>query len=93
MWKAILLMLSHGCPTGRQTFGKFSFTFSNTRELSSSINVAFHHEVRSANSTVDTLAKQGLRRSLFGWVLLRNWQLDGRIMLLYPIVFVTFHSS
>lgn len=46
---------------------KFQFYFNDTRELSASINVSFHHEVRSANSLADRLAKQGVER-LSPWV-------------------------
>ena len=36
---------------------KFQFIFNEIRGLSSSINVVFSHEVRSANSMADSLAK------------------------------------
>ena len=39
---------------------KFQFHFIEIRKLSSSINVAFQHDVRSTNSMVDVLAKQGV---------------------------------
>lgn len=32
-------------------------------DLSSSLEVAFHHEVRSANSMADVLAKQGVDKT------------------------------
>ena len=38
------------------------FYSNEIRELVSNINVAFHHEVRSANSIVDVLAKQWVDR-------------------------------
>lgn len=46
---------------------KFQFYFNEIRELSASINVSFHHEVRSTNSLVDGLTKQGVER-LSPWV-------------------------
>ena len=36
---------------------KFHFHLNEIRELSVGINVSFHHEVRSANSMADVLAK------------------------------------
>lgn len=41
---------------------KFRFHSNEIRELVSNINVAFHQEVRSANSIVDVLAKQWVDR-------------------------------
>ncbi|XXG72211.1 hypothetical protein AAC387_Pa07g1359 [Persea americana] len=46
--------------SNRKTFPwKFQFHFNEIKELSSSLNVEFHREVRSANSMVDFLAKKG----------------------------------
>ena len=46
---------------------KFQFHFNEIRELSATLNVSFLHEVRSANSIADALAKQGVER-LSPWV-------------------------
>ena len=46
---------------------KFYFQLNEIRELSIGINVSFYHEVRSANSMTDVLAKQGVDR-LLPWV-------------------------
>ena len=42
---------------------KFHFLFNEIRALSSSINVVFRHELRSANHVADALAKQGIDRN------------------------------
>ena len=42
---------------------KFQFLFNEIHALSSSINVAFRFESKSANSNADALAKQGVERS------------------------------
>lgn len=41
---------------------KLQFIFNEIRILSTSINVVFHHMLRSANSMVDASAKQGFDR-------------------------------
>lgn len=41
---------------------KFQFVFNEIRDVSSILNVAFHCEVRSANSMLDALAKQWVKR-------------------------------
>lgn len=41
---------------------KSQFQFNEIRELSTTINVTVHHDVRSANSMADVLAKQGVKR-------------------------------
>ena len=46
---------------------KFQFHFNEIKELSSSLNVEFHHEVRSANSMTDFFAKKEVDR-LSPWV-------------------------
>ena len=54
--------------SNRKTFPwKFQFHFNEIKELSSSLNVEFHHEVRSANSMTDFFAKKEVDR-LSPWV-------------------------
>lgn len=73
MWVFAILMKSRGAFSGvilqillvshcKIKPWKFQFYFNEIRELSSSINVNFCHEVRSANFMADALAKQGVKR-------------------------------
>lgn len=62
LWRVIHLMLFHGSLLSMGIFGvwKLHTVLSKGKELSSSIQVEFKHEVRSANGMADNLAKQGV---------------------------------